>query len=197
VRAVNSRENVVPMREPTGVPEVAGDHLNSQRFLDVHRGLVRRSPELGRWYIWNGAWFQEDRLDRVLELAAETIDYLRLWVGESENSDEFKRRSRHYEASSKAGRRDALLDVAGTDPDVVVGVEQLDAHPYLLACRNGTVDLRTGELQAASTDDLISRGIEVEYDPAAESERWEEFISTTFNGDYELIGFVQRLLGTA
>jgi phage/plasmid-associated DNA primase len=129
-----------------GVPEVSGDHLNAQRFLATYGSLVRRSPELGRWYIWGGSWWIEDRLDQVLELAATTIDDLRQWVGEAETADEFKRRSAHYTASAKAGRRDALLDLAGTDPDVVVSVEQLDAHPMLLACNNGTVDLQTGEL---------------------------------------------------
>ena len=191
----NVDNNVVPIPAKSGVPDVAGDHLNSQRFLAVHRGLLIRSSELGRWYIWNGSWFQEDRLDQVLELAAETIDYLRLWVGEADGADAFKRRSRHYEASSKAGRRDALLEVAGTDPDVVVGVEQLDSHPYLLACRNGTVDLRTGELQAANPAHRITRGIDAEYDSMAGSDLWERFISTIFDGDGELVGFVRRLLG--
>jgi putative DNA primase/helicase len=188
-------DNVVSTPARSGVPEVAGDHLNAQRFLDRQRGLVRRSPQLGHWYIWNGAWFQEDQLDQVLEMAADTIDDLRMWVAEADDLEEFKRRSRHYEASSRAGRREALLDVAGTDPDVVVSVEQLDSHPYLLACLNGTVDLRDGALRPASPADLLTRGVDVEYDPTATCARWESFISTTFNADSELIGFVQRLFG--
>ena len=56
---------------------------------------------------------------------------------------EFKRRSKHYTDSAKAGRRDALLKIVGSDRNVVVAVEQLDAKPLLLACRNGTVDLAT------------------------------------------------------
>jgi putative DNA primase/helicase len=142
-------DNVVTLRDLAGVPEVAGDHLNAHRFLQEHGFRIRRAPELGRWYIFNGAWWEEDRLDRVLEMAADTIDNLRPWVAAATNPDEFKRRSRHYEGSAKAGRRDALLDIAGTDPDVVVGVDRLDTHPHLLACRNGTVDLFTGELRAA------------------------------------------------
>ena len=185
----------LPVRTRRSAPDVAGDHLNAQRFLAVHRDWVIRSPELGRWYLWNGSWFQEDRLDQVLELAAQTIDHLRLWVGDADGADEFKRRARHYEASSKAGRRDALLDIAGTDPGVVVSVDHLDSHPYLLACRNGTVDLRTGELQAPNPAHRITRGIDVDYDALAESDLWERFISTIFNGDVELVGFVRRLLG--
>ena len=141
-------------RSPKGTPEqLAGDHLNAARFLTAFGHQGRRSPELGRWYLWNGSFFEEDRLERVLDMAADVIDALREWVTEADGVDEFRRRSRHYEASAKAGRRDALLDIAGTDVDIVVAVEQLDAHPMMLACANGTVRLETGDIQAANPAD--------------------------------------------
>lgn len=177
------------------LPDVAGDHLNCLRFLEDHGQVLRRSPELGRWYIWNGSWWEEDRLDQVPEMAAESIDGLRQWVTEAQGPDEFKRRSAHYNASAKAGRREALLSLAGTDPNIVVAVDQLDSHPLLLACRNGTVDLTTGELRPADPKNLLTRGVCVDYDPDAFSEHWVAFLSTIFGGDMELISYVQRLLG--
>jgi putative DNA primase/helicase len=192
---VSGADNVTPIRARADIPDVAGDHLNAQRFLLAHGHLVRRSPELDSWYLWNGSWWEEDRLDRVLDLAADVIDELRQWVAEADGPDEFKRRSAHYQASAKAGRRDALLSVAGTGPDVVVAIEQLDTHPLLLACRNGTVDLTNGSLGPADPAQLITRGVDVDYDPDATSELWEAFIDTTFSGDPDLIAYVQRLLG--
>ena len=186
---------VTPMRGLARVPDIAGDHLNARRFLEAHGSRVRRSPELARWYVWNGAWWDEDRLDRVPEMAAGTIDHLREWVAEADSPDEFKRRGAHYTASAKAGRRDALLSIAGTDSDVVVAVERLDSHPMLLACLNGTVDLRTGDLRPARPDDLLTRGVAINYDPHAISAEWGAFVDSTFGGDDDLIGFVQRLLG--
>ena len=185
----------VPLRGHAGVPDVAGDHLNAQRFLALHGATARRSPELGRWYLWNGAWWEEDRLDRVLELAAGTIEALRQWVSEAKDADEYKRRSTHYQASAKAGRRDALLSIVGTDRDVVVGVDQLDTHPLLLACRNGTVDLTTGKLRPADPAHLLTRGVSVDYDPDAFSPRWVAFLDRVFDRDVDLVGYVQRLLG--
>jgi len=185
----------IPTRGPAGMPDVAGDHLNAERFLRTHGLNVRRSPELGRWYLWNGAWWEEDRLDRVLDLAADVIDGLRKWVVEADGPDEFKRRSSHYQASAKAGRLGALLSIVGTDQNVVVSVDQLDDHPLTLACRNGTVDLTSGTLGSADPGQLITRGIELDYDPEATSELWDTFLSTTFNTDTDLISYVQRLLG--
>ncbi len=194
--------DVVPMRQRRQrspqlitVPEVAGDHLNAQRFLAEHGANVRRSPQLGRWFIWTGAWWQEDCLDQLAELAADTIDNLRPWVAEAADPQEFSKRSKHYEASAKAGRRDALLSIAGTDPDIVVAVEQLDAHPMLLACKNGTVDLATGEVHEPDRARLLTHGVNVEYDPEARSALWDGFLDRIFDADAELIAYVQRLLG--
>jgi putative DNA primase/helicase len=65
----------------------------------------------------------------------------------------------------------------------------------LLACRNGTVDLATGNLLPADRGHLITHGVEIEYDSEARSELWDQFISTVFNHDAGLIAYVQRLLG--
>jgi putative DNA primase/helicase len=185
----------IPLRGHAGAPDVAGDHLNAQRFLHAHGHSVRRSPELGQWFVWNGSWWEEDRLDRVLEMATGIVNDLRQWAAEATNADDFKRRSAHYQASAKAGRREALLAVAGTHPEVVVSVDQLDAHPMLLACQSGTVDLTTGEFRAADRADLITKGIGVGYDPDVGSEDFERFLATIFDGDADLIAYVQRLLG--
>jgi putative DNA primase/helicase len=188
--------NIIPLPAArSGYADLAGDHLNASRFMVEIGDDVRRSPELGKWFLWSGAWWEEDRLDMVRDLAGSTIDNLRAWVGEADGIDEYKKRNRHYEQSARAGRRDALLDLVGTMPGIVVSVDELDAHPLLLACRNGTLDLRTGELLAPQRAHMLTRGINVDYIPAARSEVWERFIDTTFGADADLIGFVQRLLG--
>jgi len=179
------------MTEPV---ELQGDHLNAQRFLDAHGAQVRWAPELARYFVWNDAWWEEDRTERVQDLALEVVDELRDWVAEA-SGDEFRRRAAHYSASSRAGRVEAMLQVAR--PRMVVGVEELDHHPYLLACRNGEVDLRTGEMHASDRAHLLTRGIGAAYEPEAQSDLWERFLDTTFGGDADLIAYVQRSIGYA
>jgi putative DNA primase/helicase len=174
---------------------VAGDHLNAQRFLVERGDRLQYSPELGRWFVWNGAWWEEDRLDLVHKLANETIDGLRSWVGEAPDEKELGRRAGHYRASTRSGRRDGMLAIAR--PEVAVAVKQLDRHPHLLACRNGTVDLRSGELLPADREHLITRGVELDYDPGAKADAWEEFLRTIFASDDDLITYNQRLFGYA
>jgi putative DNA primase/helicase len=189
--------NVVPMRTPqrAGLPDLEGDYLNSARFMAAYGDSVRRAPELGRWFIWNGSWWEEDRTDVVLDLASDVVEGLREWVTETSDPKEFARRSRHYEASSRAGRREAMLAVVGTERDVVVRIDDLDAHPMLLAARNGTIDLATGELRPADPADLLTLGVDVDYDPEAYSDEWLRFLDRIFDKDEELLEYTQRLLG--
>ena len=195
---------VVPMtaarhRQPpasaTRTVEMVGDHLNAQRFIAEHGEAVRYVPELDRWYIWNGAWWREDHVEAVHGLANDTIDGMRVWVGEAQDRDDFTRRSRHYQESTRSARREGMLAIAR--PDLAVSVEQLDRHAHLLACRNGTVDLRNGQLVPADREHLITRGVDLEYDASARSDDWEGFLAKIFVGDADLISYVRRLMGYA
>jgi putative DNA primase/helicase len=177
--------------------EVAGDYLNAQRFLAEHGRDVRYSPQMGRWLVWTGSWWDEDRLEAVQHLAGGTIDGLRTWAGLADGHDEFERRSKHYTDSAKAARRDGMLSLARSDPSIAVAVEQLDSHAHLLACRNGTVDLRTGKLRAADRADLITRGVHVDYAAGATSEEWQQFLETIFDHNPDTTAYCKRLMGYA
>ncbi|MGH7611636.1 MAG: toprim domain-containing protein, partial [Candidatus Dormibacteria bacterium] len=175
---------------------VAGDFLNAERFLVAYGADIRWVPELKTYFVWNGSRWEEDRTDRAPAAAQETISQLRPWAAEEGIAEsETKRRFSHYLASAKGGRAEALLAVARTR--IAVGTKDLDQHPYLLAAKGATVDLRTGESKDPDRADLITRGSDHPYRPDAEGETWTEVLETTFGGDQELIGYFQRLMGYA
>jgi putative DNA primase/helicase len=88
-----------------------------------------------------------------------------------------------------------MVAIARSRPGVAVVAEDLDADCWLLNCRNGTVDLRTGALRPHRREDLITKLAPVQFDPRAECPLFDAFLETTFCGDEELIEFVLRLLG--
>ncbi len=59
-------------------------------------------------------------------------------------------------AESSAGVSGALT-LASTEASIAVTPDDLDADPFLLNCRNGTLDLRTGELRAHDPADLLTK----------------------------------------
>lgn len=71
----------------------------------------------------------------------------------------------------------------------------LDADPFLLNLKNGTLDLRTGKLLPHRAEDLLTKIARVGYDPAATCPRFLAFMSRIFNGEQELVRFIQKALG--
>lgn len=105
----------------------------------------------------------------------------------------FKRASR---LRTDRGRRNCLACAHTRYEPAAVEGDEFDLDPWVIACKNGVVDLRTGILRPGRPDDFISRACPHEYrsvtDPAPE---FLKFLDSTFNGDQDLIDFLQRFLG--
>ncbi|MBT3259607.1 MAG: DNA primase [Deltaproteobacteria bacterium] len=85
----------------------------------------------------------------------------------------------------------------GERPLAILG-EHLDQSPWLLACANGVVDLRTGELQPGRPSDYLTKASPTEWDSInAPCPIWEKTLSEIFAGEPELVAYVARLFGYA
>lgn len=179
---------------------------NAERLYDALKGAVRYSPEVG-FYLWDGSVWVQDRFDAV---RAEAHEVTRRMVKEGDalaealiaagkdGSDEYKRalqRANWGRRSQSSRALDAMVRELAAMPHVVVDIERLDAHNHLLAFRNGTVDLRTGQLRDHHPADLMTRRIEFDFDPDADCPTWRRFLDDVFPGQPDLPAYVQRLVG--
>lgn len=87
--------------------------------------------------------------------------------------------------------------MARTDPQIVVHLDSLDAHPLELNTPAGIANLATGEVTPPDPAKLHTRTTAVAPDFDMPAPRWEKFLADTFGGDAAMIGYVQRLLGVA
>jgi P4 family phage/plasmid primase-like protien len=84
--------------------------------------------------------------------------------------------------SEGAPRIHAMVDLARSEHGIPVSPEQLDANPWLLNCRNGTIDLRTGHLRPHRRGDLLTKHIPLNYDPHATCPQWQAFLWHVMGG---------------
>lgn len=78
--------------------------------------------------------------------------------------------------------------------------KQIDKHYYKLACPNGVVDLRTGDITPGNPKDLLLKACITPYnnkllelaDPCPET---TAFLLRSMDGDVELVNFIWRILG--
>jgi putative DNA primase/helicase len=114
----------------------------ARRLIEVYGSKLRFVVAWNRWLIWDGARWGPDtdgQVQRWMKVIARTVtSAVLLDQGDKDMLRAAKR------AESNAGVKGAL-NLASTEPELAISPDDLDADPYLLNCRNGTIDLRTGE----------------------------------------------------
>jgi putative DNA primase/helicase len=168
---------------------------NGAAFAALHLGRFRYVPAEGVWLRWSGGRWRRDEELAALRAAGEVARELLRQAADKRDSTEMKRATAWAMRSMSETRLRAMLKLAGAHETIVTTPDRLDADPWLLSCGNGTLDLRTGELRPGDPADLITLGTEVPYDPEATCRRWQQFLVEVFDGDGELVRFVQRAVG--
>jgi len=183
-------------RPPTGVPRSRGsDTDNAERFITMFGERVRYCALEKSWYIYgSGRWARDERL-MVAELMRQALLSVFGDAARARDDAEATNSGRAALRLQSAQARRAALECARSDPRVAVHPTEFDRHPWLLNCRNGTLDLRSGALRPHDPLDLIRQLAPVDYDPGARHETWERFLDEATGGDLDLREYLQRAAG--
>ena len=164
---------------------------NAKRLVAIHGRRLRFCHPWGKWLTWRGdRWKIDDTgissrwaRDTVLTMYAESIQQndkrLRKWAVDSESRD----------------RLSAMLTVARSEEDIPVLPDDLNADPWLLNVRNGTIDLRNGELREHRPEDLLTSMAPVDFNRDATCPVWERIQGRIFGESTGLIRFWKQLCG--
>ncbi len=191
--------------------------LHSEKFLYDHTERV--------WYYWNDHYWRYDRAMNALKKTAEVTRLYSEQKAREEyevvlltnklktESDQMERRkiSKDIEELHKKikmlgdrirqmhtlVRSERILKLASVGVGSLGFVGKWDEKTWLLGCRNGVIDLKTGRKRPGKPDDYIQTVSPVMYQKNAECPRWEQFLFEVFNGDQMIVDFMQRLLGYA
>jgi putative DNA primase/helicase len=170
------------------------DSGNAERFFIRFADRVRYCTPRKRWLLWTGQRWEWDERDQVLELAKEcargTWDEIFLFQDE-----EKKRAVKHAHYTEQ--RQGLTNMVALAQSKCAILPAELDADPWALNVKNGTLDLRTGELREHRRQDLITKQIPIDFDPAAKSELWDDCLAKFTGGDDEMAAYLRRAIGYA
>lgn len=162
------------------------------RFVRRHGGKVRFVVPWNRWLIWDGKRWVPDTdgyVFRCMKVIAREV-HTRLIRGGGYDKDTLRAAKR---AESSSGIKGALV-LASTETEIAIVPGQLDAHPYLLNCRNGIVDLRTGELRGHDPALLLTKMTGGAYVPGADGPVFAKFFER-IQPDQGMRQFIGRLLG--
>ena len=172
------------------------DSERAVRFANRCREILQYVPEWGFWLKWDGTRWVRDVGDVAVYREAQQIP--KLLLAEAVLIDDLDRRKRAFNAANRAGdkaRLDAMIALASKQDGMAVTAKSLDADPFLLGVTNGVLDLRTGKFRETRREDFITKQAGTHYDPDAQCPVWTKFLHRVFDGNEELIQFIQRAVG--
>lgn len=168
------------------------DVWNANLFIEKYGDDVRYSDALGGWFIWDGTRWKQDHAFQILRLAKNTVKQIYEMAKIANDKFLFK----HAVKSEAEARLKAMINLARSE-GVAIPSEQFDRDVFLLNLRNGTLDLRSGELKPHARSDYITRRVELDYKLDAKCPEWERFLESIFLSDREVTSFMQRAVGYA
>jgi putative DNA primase/helicase len=141
-------------------------------------------------------WGEDERL----EVFARAGDLIRsLYPLAKKIKDEEKREAflSHLIKSESHRALNAMVTLAKADRAIARHPDDFDSDPWLCAVKNGTLDLRTGQLRPQNQKDMITKLAPVAYDPSARCPNWLEFLDMIMLGRQSLVEFLKRALGSS
>ncbi|NCD25749.1 MAG: hypothetical protein EOL86_09185 [Deltaproteobacteria bacterium] len=188
-------------------------------FARLHRGKfiqVKNWGKAGVWLQWCGHHWRIDKKDAVRNAVEEVAQvYLAEAMHTKARRDEIDKKTERqaWEAANEehklymarvrklrsvAGAKNCLewSTTIGEDDKLAIISDEIDLHPWLLACRNGVIDLRTGKFSPGRPDDYLLRAVPIDWQGIdATCPRWDAFIDEIHQHDKEIIAYLDRLFG--
>lgn len=171
------------------------DAGNARRLVKRHKKSVRYVHAMGRWLVWDGTRWSADDTGAIMRLAKETV--ISIYVDAPDVLYDGDRAAlvKWGLKSESRNHLEAMISLARTEREISVRPDDLDANQWLLNCRNVTFDLKKWEKGEHNPEDLITRRVNVDFDPTAKCPNWMKFLRRVMNDDEETCKFIQRAIG--
>ncbi len=199
IRRVKKQFRIIDETEREPPPDPDEAHLtdlgNARRLVERHGRDIRHCGAKGSWLVWDEQRWIWDETGEVERRAKETVGNL---YREAADLYGKERHSliEHARKSESATKIRAMIALAASEPGVPIAMDDLDANPRLLPCRNGTLDLVTWEFRGHCRDDLATRLIPTIFDLDAARPRWDAFLAKMMP-DAETREWVKQFFGYA
>ena len=162
-----------------------------RHLLGAERKIV---PELSnQWFEWREfIWapirsIQDDLINVIRSMQAEIGIY-------PDRSEELRK---YLKTSENASKIKTISNLISNDDEIIITAAQLDAVEGLVGCRTAVVDLEAASEAPVTPENWITKQCNADFDIAASSPAWIDFVNQIFAGNQDVISYVQKALGMA
>lgn len=176
------------------------DTGSAQRYFDRYGRVVKFDTTAGKFMYFDGHAWRQDKTFVAQKLLNKVVESLKdepVHVPKDASIDDkdaateakakFIKRSRN-----NSGKRAALAE---TQTLIATTTDDFDQELNVLNTPSGYIDLATGSLMETTPESMFTKITNFEYSDTYAAPRWEEFLHQTFDGNQDLIHFMQKLVG--
>lgn len=189
-------------------------------YAAMHQDRVIYAKNSQQWFVWDEHYWRRDDLDQAVGSVetvacryAEEIHRLRKEISDAyglsqedgktmagRNNPLIENLYSRIARLRKDSGRNNCLKFAHTNPknQLAITGKEFDMNPWLMATPNGVINLKTGELEKGYPSDYISKRTAAPFyglGVKAAKNIWTETLRQIYDGDEELIAYLQRLFG--
>lgn len=192
----------------------ANEQGDAWLFIDLFKGQFIYDHAEAQWYYWNDHYWRADvinqvvtKVDRVIEIYGEEM------LRQDWNANKYRKEKNDTSAESadkkvKAYRKriDQLQTLKRRETVVKLSAMGLsgmstpgnswDILPFLFCCKNGVIDLQTGEFEQGRQEQMLKTASPTKWEGVDEPcPIFDKFMMDIFDDDIEIVNYIQKLLG--
>jgi len=167
---------------------------NSERLIYHYGDVIRYCHLWKKWIVWDGKRWLKDDSGAIYRLAKDTVRSINAEAAIEQDYSKKGEISKWAFLSESSYRIEAIVKL--TTNELPISPDDLDQDVWFLNVENGIIDLRTGEFSEDHLKEkFITKLANVKYDPDAKCPLWENFLHEIFEGNEELIDYIQKAIG--
>jgi len=184
------------------------EHGDGSLYAAMYDGQYVFNKSSREWFVWTAHFWSFDIFDtanmavegvarKYLEVAHDLVDEIPRYPKRIKIQNDIYKRVKRLRTRPGVSKCLKFAHCNAYRSLAIVG-DVLDQEPWLLACQNGVIDLRTGELRPGRPDDYLSKASPVEWKGIHEPcPIWDQTLEQIFASHPELVDYLARLFGYA
>lgn len=186
---------------------------DGELFKKLFRNDFVFNKSMDAWMRWVDHHWAVDKMDRALasvekvaKVYSDEAKLIAKLISDTDDDDKvsylkFKKESLNKRVSalrSTRRRKNCLTFAHTTENPLAIEGDEIDQKPWLLPCKNGVINLRTGDLEPGKQTDYLMAASPTEWPIDgihSKCPAWDQFLNEVLVENSEMVSFLQRLLG--
>lgn len=174
---------------------------NAERFVALHGDDIKFNVNSGKWYIFNGTYWEQDEVFKAENLYRSTLKRFQnsiineIQMEDKEKEEKAREKARAFVLRSESdGKIKATMNQIKTFYGM--NFKDSDKDDYLFNTPNATINLRDLSQKKHDRKDLITQCSNLSYNSEKTScPNWLAFLDKIFLGNQDIIRYIQKAIG--